>query len=664
MRTPGQNSHAGRTQLPLLGDLGRWNEGGYRYGLLSGRAGTGETRIHRYELRKLTLPKDIPRHRNGQPDYPGFYFQGASAGERVASFDAAELHTAISRALTEALENGVPMEPHHTMAPSSIFTHTPERLDELRAESYRLHTLANQARHEYYASVDNPDLSPESRMRFLADSDQFSAEASAVDAQIAEAETVGTSRMKDRLSTRPELLADVLAGLAETNGPVPRDVTIAVNHVLSDLRITISGLYADCTIRAHLPVEDGVMTLGPIPFRVRQRIPENRAARSTLGTETEAAKEHLHAVAEAAFNTDRPLAAIGDSQTRTGHHQRLRVIDYLTTIGLKRASAHVALDCEVLTTRQTIWALLTDQPTPQGLDPAYVQRIHDTFITNAANLRRWYRDTGARALFTAYLRENGGHATMIDVREWLPHQGYEASSYAMLFSPSTSRSSSPLVEHMWATALRPRQAEGSSACTEACPKFCWDHNLARLRTCPHCYSNVDYHIPVPEIPTGLLCGNCLREPLPGAQAPRFPAEYLNVTGQTARERATAVNPSALAGNRLIADGKAVNGNARRWAIAAGLIVDDPAANLDDAIIDRYIIEITRGQVHHQPTIRRWARKNGYKVGHRGQMSPAVISAYRRDIAVNDPAILREWAQQNGLDPDAPDTLEAFAAVRP
>ncbi len=654
-----QRAHGRGRQLPLLGNLGRWNVDGYRYGLLTAQAGRRNNQGHRYELRRLPLPDQSATWTTGRPRYPGFGYQGRAVGERLAVVDAHELHAAISEAVVTALANGTPVRPHDLWPPRALNQASRTHIDRLRADSERLHAMADRARREYYAI--SGEVPNELREQFLTDAANLLTEAEAADQSLAVA--TRPPEMGDRINVRPDQLARVLSGLAQITGLVPRPITVAVNTVLSNLRLTASGLDVHGSIEAHIPADDGLLTVGPVQFTVKQRIAEGRSGTDRRNpTPNHAARAHLRAVSEALLTTDKTLAEVGDALTVTGYKQRIRVLDDLVDLGLKRASANVALDCAPLITRQTVWALLNGITPPADANPEFVQRIRDTYLTNSQNLRLWHRRTGLRGPATDYVRTNGGEVTMEALSVWVNANGGMPRVLEHLLQPPANHSRPDGT--MWATLMRPATAQGSRHCTPSCSTACRKHDLVRLRPCPHCHNLLDQHVPVPEVTTALLCGTCLREPNNPLLV--FPRSYLDIDQEMALERSAAVNPRTQLRRTIGNDTRALRRNARTWALSIGAVTDDDSRSLPKTVFERYLNEIAGGNVLDQSVVREWAQRNGVTVGRRGRLNDDIVTAYRRDLGEKRPDIVARWVNEQHPETAAriDNPLEAFAAHIP
>jgi DNA invertase Pin-like site-specific DNA recombinase len=657
-----QHSHTKQQQLPLLGDLVRWNDGGHRYGLLSARS----TRHERYELRRLVLP-DEPSFdaRTGVEVCPPFFTQNKRLGERMAIVDAAELHANLADALIEALTTGVPVEPHHIWPPSSMSPVSDTHLAELRSQRARLVKRATRARE---LLIDDDTASPALHAQLVADAERLLEEADRLGQELAEVEAEAGVSFAERLLAQPAKIAAALAGLSKTSGALPRDVSRSLSSVLTELRLRPRGELIDCSVKAHVPAEDGVVVVGPVHFTVAQRYgPSATPGRGRTPATTDNIEGRDRALARALLTTDASIHDVGNSRAINGETERKRARAFMTSLGMSRAWASLALLCVPRATRAVIWHLLSGDPAPEGLDSRFVERIRHTYFDQTDARRYWWRDTGLRFELLALLRDNGGAVTVEDARNWLMRRTTDPGAYAAMLSAPGDNSLRKSENPMLPILPAPRDND-RAPCRPGCPTLCWEHRILRLRPCPHpgCDGYLDRHLPVQELATGMMCGTCRREHDP--DSPVFPAEYLDLNPQTAGDRQALIHPYRARTRHAQQAKRTLRDAARRWSIEQGLH-DGSSALINEEQFDAYLGAIADGTVIDYSEIRDWARENGHEIKSRGRIPDEVMTAYRRDLARRVPKVARDWAAANGFKRPRrvdlnEDILEAFATHRP
>lgn len=642
-------------QLPLLGNLGRWNEGDYRFGLLSAQSS------HRpqYELRRIPLVDDT-LHAHHAP-VRGFVHQGRRRGDKLAVVDAPALHKALADAITDAVTSGVEVRPHTEYPPEAIAPTSQARLRHLRENHAALALQAQQARQ---VLSDPTMFTPGLRAQLVADAEHAHTRAEAAAAELEAAQNASAPNYPDRLASAPYPLAQALAVLGGVVKPTPREFTLAVNSVLSDLRLRPAGAVVECEVHATVPVTDGLLVVGPITFEVPQRMGARTQSARGVDTDTPEVREaRYRQLAEQLLTTDVPIRDMADGRAFTGQEDRRRAIDWLTRAGLTHQSAHRALGCASLTTRSTLWHHLSGAPAPEGLDPAFVERIREAFFEPTDLENNWWRKTGERGPTLDFIRESSQTATVEDIQQFLSQRGNPPATYGWLLQPPTSalRGTSSI----WPTFSVPRSREPQH-CRPGCPPLCWAHRRARLHPCIHCGNVADRHIPVPEVRTGLLCSTCMREPT--ADSPIFPAEYATLTVEDAQARKYSINPVVARESAFEDATRPLRNQAREWATAQGLRPPG-GKHLTPAHFNAYLAAVARGEVVDYTTIRQWARSQNLRVNSRGPVSDDLITAYRRHLAETAPRLVRNWARENGYpavkrhtDPDE-SLVEAFARHR-
>lgn len=643
------------SQLPLLGNLGRWDEDGYRYGLLSAQS----SHRSQYELRRIQLV-DATVHDYHDP-VRGFVHQGRRQGDKLAVVDATALHKALATAVSDAITYGVEVRPHPEYPPETIAPTSQARLTHLANAHTALVRRAEQARRV----LSDPEAFTDSlRKQLIADAEQAHAEAEAAAAELEAARSASEPNYPDRLAATPHELAQALAVLGGIDRPTPREFTQAVNSVLSRLRLRAAGAVVQCEVEATVPVTDGLLIVGPITFDVPQRMGARTQSARGIDTDTPEIREARHRqLAQQLLTTDIPIRDMADGRAFTGHADRRRAVGWLTRAGLTSQAAHRGLACVPLVTRATLWHHLSGDLAPDGLDPAFVARVGETFLDTANLENLWWRKTGERGPVLAFIRESGQTATVEDIQQFLASRGNAPKTYSGLLQPPTSAKRG--TTGIWPTFTVPYAREPEH-CNPGCPPQCWAHRRARLHPCIHCGDYADRHVPVPEVRTGLLCSTCMREPT--ADSPIFPAEYLIVTIEDAQARKFAINPIVARETGFEEATRPLRKQARDWATAQGL---RPAGgrHLQPAHLNAYLAAVGRGEVVDYTTIRQWARTQGLDVNSRGPVSDDLVTAYRRHLAEAAPRLVRNWAREHGHQPvprhSDPDEalIEAFARHR-
>jgi hypothetical protein len=668
-----QPAHTRRKQLPLLGDLGRWNAGGYRHGLLGASSGTRRY----YDLRRIPLPAEPRLDSHGRIKWPAFQYQKRTYGERTARLHVRELHTAITEALTRALTEGVTLTPDRFHPPSAIDPVGEANLHELQARRRELEQRSQAATN---ILLRDPDAPATVRRHLAHDLDSVLREVADLDAELEQAEATAGPIYPERLRTQPHEVAHALANLARVTRPTPQAFTKAVDTVLSDLRLEAHGAVVRGSVCANLPVEDGIVVVGPVEFTVPQRLrqtpptrtDETAATTRAPGAEPERARDGKHGRTRAAaqddgrsttsqpgsehprtprqavisdtlralLTTETAIGELATSNQRNGQGSYRDAVAELETLGLPRAGAQRALYCAAPTTRKVLAHLLTGEPAPPGVDYAFIERTDRTFHGAESDSAWWRRKAVHRAETAAFLREHNGQVERADLQRWLTERGASGRAFDTLSSGMREAryGAVPLTWPVFTTDPPP-----PGRCDPDCRRDCIDHQVVRLWPCP-CGGLADHYIPVAEIRTGLLCSSCLREP--NNDPTIYPADYLDITTERARERQQQVNPRLANRSQLLEVTRPIRARAREWAVETGLRSND-RTHLSDAHLVAYLDAIAAGEVQDNMAIREWALESGLTKSSRGPLPEHVITAYRLDLAQRLPLTALKWARANG-----------------
>jgi DNA invertase Pin-like site-specific DNA recombinase len=464
----------------------------------------------------------------------------------LASMVPSELHQSLASAAVEHLRNGALLERVDGAPDFAEATRTPLAYEELHWKQQRVAERLAAVDDEYRRTLRAAALAPTAEMQ--ADLLQMAA-ALQSDKDAAEQEVTALQVERDQVAApvpvwvAGDLIAHVLAGLANTDQAVPGPVAAAISELITDLQFNINA--EDCTFSfsLRLPVDDGWAAFGPISGSVRNRVADRTLARAQV-------VERLRERTATWMTRDIAFSDLAGTQGRSGETQRFRVAEDLAALGLPPNSARLMTRLPVLDARRTIWAALNQESSPADVSPEFARHLVGTYLDPALTTKRWLGRQVEAEEYVQLLRSNGGSLSRQEVRE---------------FRDTTGKRPEIFVRGERAVAVGPRR---SGCFNSNCgSRDCRNCGPVTLVICPHCNGWADHVLRVPECPPGLLCSTCRRMPVP--DSPEFPQAYLRVNSAFDDEWTAAMLPD-LATSRQQTRGASADLLLRRRAMAVGL----------------------------------------------------------------------------------------------
>lgn len=489
----------------------------------------------------------------------GWLTQSRMAHTRVAAFRTTDLHGAVAEAILDVLDGpGAPyLSRSHVLTDlvdvqergagvSTVVTRQ-GLLVGLNAASARVRTATAHAHavQEFAPVIDSPVAeraharSVDMALADLQDAyeDEIRAQSALVDFDAPPRATPGPAQEP---VPDAERVASVLARLARAD-VVERRIGHALRTVIRTLMITeVAEFSATGIVTLDVPQHEGEdIKVGPITFVVPLVMP-----RHVPGKARARSRARAFLTGTATMEQLKPYRARGQA-TRTLFKS---MADALMDAGMDAGGAIAILRCPMPGTRALVAALTypesghdqvvtrtapqavldarpPEQPDPPGPsnppDPRFVELLRTAYLTDQSTRLRAYAtqsprlqdavDALTRAECTLTLRALMGTLGAADERAWLWRD-------------------SLLNQHRhWLPPVRIDHEPGTSL--QRAP--------VSTRACPHCQTGIlDIVARVPEVPPGLLCSTCLRNPDPSS--PVYPDWYRDLP--TALRMADAQQP--------------------------------------------------------------------------------------------------------------------------
>lgn len=426
--------------------------------------------------------------------------------DRVASIDPLELHRAIATAAVDALRSGAPLERldgleyfHIRSAGFGVRDVTRQRRDMLTAQISRQHLIAEQARQNA-----NTAATPRLRDAFLADAENAYIELEHLEHQLSQLETVGRSAaIPGDFASELDFIAHALAQLATTRTTPSREFGDAIRQVITDLRIVPDPASRICAVEFSLllPADGMVLRFGPIRTTVA-----NHAYPASLPDDVRPDAPRLVLTRQATAHQLRTTRATSD-------HEVLQAVKRaLVDSGYTDLAAGIIVRSDFGPLYAIAAHDLWGEPLPVTYDPRYVDHILSTYRNRdfTWNPRRHSLDCTLRQHLVDAVAGRGGTAGLLDVLDLLATTKVDDQRVAVFSRPQQLGDAPP-----WEPCV-----ERVGDWKQYAPR---SGRSLRIWDCPHCDGKATRVIRVPEIPTCLLCPDCLRMPV--ADSPIFPSEY-------------------------------------------------------------------------------------------------------------------------------------------
>lgn len=616
-------------RLPFLGHVSRWTQDNRAYALVSQPGGRAITRTSYYLYSQPA--QEHPRRTANGALLPLTWRRNGRTNELLKKeliVRAHDLHAAVSAAATDALRAGLTL----TASPDAPPTFLGGDLNRRRRNLARQAGEAEDKAARFLERSIQPDTDPDFANFCDRQSQEQAAAARALRAELAGLSTTPTeTALPEQITIDGEAVALVLAGLRSCTGNVTRQIAADIRDVFADFRITRDGPHARFSFYLRLPAEDGVVLAGPITGNLPQTLGSDQPGDLDPEYREQLRDERAYGLAHLLMTTDttvreavssRPVAL--DSYT-TGAAQAERAASYLQTRGLTPAATRAALAALPLVTRRIIWSLAQNEPVDETVDPEFVERLRDTYLTArgvAPNNGSWLTENTVQDAIHRHVLDNPGQ-TLADFQTWATRVGLGKSAHkAYLRGP---RDCSPV-----AARRHVGQIQNSNGTTTVWPV-----------ACPHCdHGLADTLVRVPENPRTLLCSDCRHAP--ETLSPQFPAEYLAVSAQLARTRAEDTNPVLRYDPLGYVVSIPVNERIAAW------ITDNDAWEGTRRVVTKlhvaaYYLALVEGRAHDDAAIRDWANRAGHQPPARGRLPAELTDLFIHTILRRDPGPVRRWA---------------------
>jgi predicted nucleotidyltransferase/DNA invertase Pin-like site-specific DNA recombinase len=645
---------ASKGLLPLLACGAMWS-GGDR--LLALRNGRGQSNSYTV----VSISKDKAAELGG-PSRPGGAFDGWDRngqfnGRIDARIDAVDLHAAIYEAAADALREGVEARslpaPSQFAAAQDALAGLPsadpaaDPLPSLRAAAVRAAAVAANAA-KIYASYLDGDARRAALLRTAMEAADDAAAAAEGRLDRAERAEPDPDAPEPPLEVRAsgDMLLEALARLARSPGSVPRDVAERIGRVVTGIRVDPGPVWADWQASLRVPTATGVLVLGPLTGRVRNRI----AARYDPGTDGPLPRLTRKGVRTPELDDDMLAAVLGGGTpvtavlNRNGEHGRIVRLALARRLqahpyGMARNSAEALMACAVDPTRRAVWAMLTgDEPDP-ALPDGFAAHLRHVYLDGPQPpSRKWWVAVRDRDRVAALLLASGGSLPACRAKQAFAGAGLPA---ALLADMTSTRSGRQYLVRV------PNPKGKQPGC---CPRRGCAGTVLTLVPCPHCGGWASRSARVPEVPGGLLCPDCLRMPVPGS--PAFPPDYGLLDDAWVEDRQQLVAPDLA----LYRDKDAARAARRRGGpdpdrpVAGGPGAGAPAPAAD------------------QIQAREWAERAGMRFKRREPVQQWVVDMWKRPSArqgmpAKCPSCPRAASQRTSADgPPRPATRSPFAAA--
>ena len=489
---------------PLV-NLAVWQDDTHDHKLFSDGRG-----MYRLRRRPLTSAWDRNGNRRGWREID-------QEGETVAQVHAAALHRSLVEGIITACREGVALtQPGQRRLARSPDGSLQVAIDDRDGERDRLtQQLANITQRLDNATRNATNAGSE-RLRSIYESHarELSDEATVVEQQLERldhdepAEPTDTPAPAEPLRIDADYVARALGWLATVDSSASRDLSMALNTVLDDLRLYRHHDQLHWQVSLWLPSEHGAVCAGPItgtvPVRHQQRvstIPHSAQQRADRMIQAVLAGDELEAV----------LRAEGLSSLSRG---ATKVRQGLLDRGVPAAALAPLTRCPLPIVRQTLGAHLAGQPTPDHLDPAWVDWLIATYTdpTIQPGRTQWTLQDRLAAPALHILHQHTSPTnpwiTIPDLTRHLRHANLDTTKTLSL------------LRHGYPTSRAPR---GNLCASPPLARTHTTHNQVSLIDCPHCHQPLTHLIRALEVPTALLCTHCNK--IPQTDSPTFPTDY-------------------------------------------------------------------------------------------------------------------------------------------
>lgn len=427
--------------------------------------------------------------------------------ELVATMDAAELHQALAKSLTEALgTSGIQWQ--REIAPK--VKHTGANVETLEKELAAVNKAAKRARTLYGVAAEiYAEDETEANRAALKEAAKEKAEAEQhvknVEAELAAASIAIPA---PALITTAELhvneVVAALALLARTTDKADAALNLSLQDLFVELRAETTEDLARVNVTVYLAIrtDEGPVVLGPVTCSVLNRRRQVKSAARREGILDRCFRDGMtiaEIVADLRFTTEyKATRAI---------HDELKKLNIIPSIGLRVA----AMDCPIPEVRAVIYAMIEEARTgepfrvPANIDPAFAAHVRSVYSKDDGWVYSWALDTQETQRRAIAAAQAGGE----DGLDW-------NLFYRDVLPSITSLSPRIVGEDL----VRGKRRRGSNA-TPLAPVFERSENWngratdrrVWVRHCPFCGTRtLDHPVRVPEVPGGLICSTCRRSP--------------------------------------------------------------------------------------------------------------------------------------------------------
>jgi DNA invertase Pin-like site-specific DNA recombinase len=643
---------ANKTLLPLLGSTNQWEADGRIHAV---RYGMGRDNCYSVVSIDAEKAREMGASRRNL-GFDGWERDGVFHGVKEGMMRADELHASIGRAAVEALRTGVALSVLPDAADWRLPSDGLGGLPLAEAPSAEIREAAVEKaeklaarRFANYSNYTGDDERYRESLRVASEEAAAAlrtAEARRDDADFAEPDL---QPPPDLVQGPADLLLSVLARLGKTPGVVPRAVAESMCTVLRNLRVTHTPVWVDWRVDVHIPTRDGVLVLGPLTGRVRNRLAAKSVAADVDGTAAASNDAREDALLSALFADGQPITSLMEVGGVHGRRQRLRLAQRLHTAhGMPPAAAKLLTACGVQPTRKAVWAM------SQGQTPEQAAATAGVTVGFAEHLRRFYleADPPTAASWWNHVEPRD------DVIEVMLEAG---GSIPRCRAKATFRSAR-LPDHHVFTLLNNVAPPGLTLFTVLppdgmphCDSRRCEGNRLSLRRCIHCGGWANRRVSIPEVTAGLLCPSCLRMPTP--DSPVFPAEYATLSKDTIAAAQEPVAPDLALYQRKCAERKIRKANGepppnrakvdpgtvdiRLWAAEKGIQLR-PSRPVPRFVWARYADEQAGSALppsqfvrpaRNALTVRAWNIRNGHDVPARGRLPASAYARY--DTAMDE-----------------------------
>jgi hypothetical protein len=432
-------------------------------------------------------------------------WQGWSDGpneETLANVRADVLHVLMADAVAAALEGGVGAERLGrlaTISSSAAGGHSNE-ISRLTAEIERQQKLSRHHRGAAAESAVDGNSEGEASSKELAKSAER--EITRLRSRLRALEAAGSGPAIPR-GEQVDLgsVATVLSLLRETTDKAPRALHDALRQLFASGQFTVDGLVVRGSLHLLIPIDGGALRLGPVLV-------------STPNFARVGQDESIKRLAERYFRDGWSLERLADETAFAATVIRAWLLRWVkaTVPSWAKGKRAAAVDCPIAATRQALWELMTGEPS--GQDAEWVEHLRTSYASGRGDwVLSWAAETHVKRrqwiAAVACLRGDEGPVRLTDVMSAVDSDGSGDDTY--LFGKK--RSNNTRVPPAFDLVGGWGQTRGARA-----------ERFIDLMLCQTCGTRTATHaLRVPEVPEGLLCTTCRRQPSGGVV---FTEEYM------------------------------------------------------------------------------------------------------------------------------------------